>query len=137
MIVKVLCWVSVDVLVGIEDGFVAELLAVLPPAVDTLVVVMVLRKVDLAGQSVMSEGHAVAVTTSVTVRVDRATGEEDDEFDDRVTVGAVPNTVGVALFALEVASEKVMGPVRVLMVERELVGRVDVAIDVVAGFSAP
>ena len=107
------------------------LLPIPPPTVITLVVVMVLRNVELVGQPGMSGGQAVAVTTWVRVVVDSDTGVKDklDELD----VTPAPERVEPGLLAIDVVVEGAMGPVRVLNVERELVGSVSVAIDVVAG----
>lgn len=91
-------------------------LLVVPPSSErTLVVLMVLRYVELVGQLVMSEGHAVTVMTFVMVVVDLDIGVEGEE----------------------VVTEATTGPVSVLNTVRELVGRVEVAIDVVGGSVYP
>lgn len=96
---------------GMPDG-----LAVVPPSSEmTLVVLMVLRYVELVGQLVMSGGHAVTVMTFVMVVVDLDIGVEDDE----------------------VVTEATTGPVSVLNTVRGLVGRVEVAIDLVRGSVYP
>lgn len=82
-----------------------------PPSEMTPVVLMVLRYVELVGQLVMSGGHAVTVMTFVMVVVDLDIGVEDEE----------------------VVTEATTGPVSVLNTVRELVGRVEVAVDVVGG----
>ena len=181
--------VADDLVVGTEENIVG-LLLVPPPAESTLVVVTVLRYVELAGQLLMSGGHAVTVKTSVRVSVDVDAGveaeddrldvdagmeAEDDRLDvdagveaenDRLDVDAgvdaaddrpdvdagvdaaddrpdVDAGVDAEDDRLDVAAvpERVeeggMGPVSVLNVKREEVGRVDVAIDVVAGGEYP
>lgn len=96
-------------------GMPDRLRVVPPPNEVTLVLVMVLRYVELVGQLLMSGGHAVTVMTPVMVVVDSDTGVVDEEL----------------------VVEATTGPVSVLNTERELVGRVDVAIDVVGGSVYP
>lgn len=131
------------------------LLAVPPPAEITLVIV--LTYVELVRQLLMSGAHAVTVTALWGIAVSPRTnvdwdtaGEVDVDTLDvmpapaRVEVELVsfdvmpaPARVVLARFPLELGAEGAMGPVSVLNVEIELVGRFDVATDVVRGGLVP